>query len=519
MSEASHIASTFKNALIYSGANVLGKAIGFIMLPVYAFYLRGEGYGIIGMIDVILSILTFLIGYGVSGAMRRFYFQKPTENEKHAFVSTNMMLMFLLVLIVSAPAVFFSEQIARLAFGKTGMGFFVSLALYTFIADVTARNAENYILIRQEPIFYTSLALVRLLMGLSLNIYLIVHLQLGVLGYLYSGLITAVLFSIAMHGYALYHVGVHFKPDDAREILAFSLPLLPGYVAMFFRNNADRIMLRSYLGLAQLGTFEMLFKFATLIGVFVSEPFMKSWDVKRFEISHTPEGPAIMARVFTYQLALNLFFGLILALEIPVLLRILTPHEFWLSSGVAFLAVASRIILDSYYHFFFGLLNANRTFTISLIQFISAGLSIAFNWLLIKRYGLWGAVWSSCIVNGVQSIVGYVFAQKYYYIRYDWIKIGKLVASACVLFLLIDSVVLEGTVVDVWLNRELHAPITALINLLHMDTIRDGKITAYVINNITTIFEGGIKFVLAFTFLLTLPLFGIVPKQLMRSVL
>lgn len=123
MSEASHIRSTFKHALIYSGANILAKAIGFIMLPVYAFYLRGEGYGIIGMIDVILSILTYLIGYGVSGAMRRFYFQKPTENEKHAFVSTNIVLMFMLVLIISAPAVLFSEQIARLAFGRAGMGF------------------------------------------------------------------------------------------------------------------------------------------------------------------------------------------------------------------------------------------------------------------------------------------------------------------------------------------------------------------------------------------------------------
>lgn len=517
MSEASHIRSTFKHALIYSGANILAKAIGFIMLPVYAFYLRGEGYGIIGMIDVILSILTYLIGYGVSGAMRRFYFQKPTENEKHAFVSTNIVLMFMLVLIISAPAVLFSEQIARLAFGRAGMGFFVSLALFTFIADVTARNAENYILILQKSVFYTSLALIRLLVGLSLNIYMIVYLELGVLGYLYSGLITATLFSFFMHGYALYHVGLHYNPDDAREILAFSLPMLPGYIAMFFRNNADRIMLRGYLGLTQLGTFEMLFKFATLIGVFVSEPFMKSWDVKRFEIAQMPEGPAIMARVFTYQLVLNLFFGLILALEIPLLLRILTPREFWLSGGVAFLAVASRIILDSYYHFFFGLLNASRTFLISLIQFISAGLSIVFNWILIKRYGLWGAVEAACIVNGVQSIVGYILAQKYYRISFDWGKISMLIGSACIIFLLVNSVALEGTSAAAWLDRELHAPIAGLLHLLHLDAIKGGKLAAYVLGNITIIFEGGIKFILAFAFLLVLPLFGIIPKQLVRN--
>lgn len=518
MSESSHIRSTFRHALIYSGANILAKAIGFIMLPVYAFYLRGEGYGIIGMIDVILSVLTYLIGYGVSGAMRRFYFQKPTENEKHTFVSTNIILMFVLVLIVVAPAVLFSEQIARLAFGKTGMGFFVSLALYTFIADLTARNAENYVLILQESVFYTALALVRLLVGLSLNIYLIVYLQLGVLGYLYSGLITAVLFSIFMHVYALYHVGLHYHPDDAREILAFSLPMLPGYIAMFFRNNADRIMLRGYLGLTQLGAFEMLFKFATLIGVFVTEPFMKSWDVKRFEIAGMPEGPAIMARVFTYQLALNLFFGLILALEIPLLLRILTPREFWLSGGVAFLAVASRIMLDSYFHFFFGLLYANRTFFISLIQFISAGLSITFNWILIKHYGLWGAVEAAFVVSGIQCIVGYILARKYYRIPFDWRTICLLVGSVCILFCLVNSFTLDGTSVAAWLDRELYAPVSGLLHLLHLDAVKGGKLVAYVLGNIITIFEGGIKFILACAFLLVLPLFGIVPKQLLRSI-
>jgi len=517
MSEASHIRSTFKHALIYSGANILAKAIGFIMLPVYAFYLRGEGYGIIGMIDVILSVMTLLIGYGISGAMRRFYFQKSSEHEKHVFVSTNITLMILMVLAVTTPAIIFSEQIAWLAFGKTGMGYYVMLALFTFIADLTARNAENYILILQKSVFYTSLSLVRLLIGLSLNIYLIVHLHLGVLGYLYSGLIVAVLFSIVMHGYALCHVGFHFRPADVREILAFSLPLLPGYVAMFFRNNTDRIMLRTYLGLAQLGAFEMLFKFATLIGVFVSEPFMKSWDIKRFEISHMPEGPSIMARVFTYQLALNMFVGLILALEIPILLRILTPQEFWLSGGLAFLAVSSRIILDSYYQFFFGLLHTKRTSYISMIQFVTAGLSVLLNWLLIKRYGLWGAVMASCVVNGIQSALGYVFAQRYYRIPYEWSKVVTILCLTCTLFFLIDMIELEGTPVEAWLTSVLHTPVSAMLHMMHIDAIKNGKIAAYFIGNIPIIFEGGIKLVLAFAFLLTLPLCGIVPRQLYKN--
>ena len=60
MDKARHIKETFKHAIIYSASGILGKLVGFIMLPIYAFELRGEGYGIIGMIDVILSVIAVL---------------------------------------------------------------------------------------------------------------------------------------------------------------------------------------------------------------------------------------------------------------------------------------------------------------------------------------------------------------------------------------------------------------------------------------------------------------------------
>ena len=79
MPNSEHMKTTFKHAFIYSSASILGKAIGFVMLPVYAHYLRGEGYGIIGMIDVTLSVLTLLMGSGLTGALTRFYFDKKTD--------------------------------------------------------------------------------------------------------------------------------------------------------------------------------------------------------------------------------------------------------------------------------------------------------------------------------------------------------------------------------------------------------------------------------------------------------
>ena len=47
----SFTSNIFKHAAVYSGANALGKLVGFILLPFYAHIFDTEGYGIIGMDD------------------------------------------------------------------------------------------------------------------------------------------------------------------------------------------------------------------------------------------------------------------------------------------------------------------------------------------------------------------------------------------------------------------------------------------------------------------------------------
>ena len=500
-----HLTTTFKHALIYSASGILGKAIGFIMLPVYAHYLRGEGYGIIGMIDVVISLMTLLIGYGVQGAMIRFYYEKKGESQQNKFLSTAIILMLILVLLVSFPAILFNETIAFYAFGEDGLGHYIILATITFIAGMSEKSAETYILIQQRPFFYALLSLAKLIIALSLNIYLIVYLEMGVLGYLYSGLIVAVIFTVFLHSYVLFNVGVWFIKKDAIDILKFTLPLLPGYMAMFIRNNLDRVLLRMFYGLTIVGVYEMLFKFATLIGLLIVEPFSKIWGVKRFEIADTETGPATMASVFTLQLSIMLFVGLILSLEIPIVLKILTPEEFWLSGSIVGLAVLSRIFLASYYHFFFGLLYAKKTGIISIIQTISMIVNVFLGLMLIIPFGIYGAILASFLSNITQCVLAYRIAKPYYPIPFEWKKIISILAITIFMYIVIDRIkVSEISLLDAWLN---------------IDTIKGGELFTYIVENLPLIFEGMIKFILSFFFLAALIASNIIPYEKVQAML
>jgi O-antigen/teichoic acid export membrane protein len=513
------IVSTFKHALIYSGASMLGKAVGFIMLPVYAHFLRGEGYGIIGMIDVVLSVITLFIGYGIQGAMTRFHYEKETQQERHIIVSTAIFVMLMLVITVSLPVILFSRPVAYLAFGDAEHHLYIILAVLTFIADMTGKNAEAYILIRQQSLFFSVLSLCRLILALSLNIYLIVYLQMGVLGYLYSGLIVAFVFSVIKHGWTLYNVGLHFSKGDAVAILKWSLPLLPGYIAMFFRGNVDRVILRTSLGLSKLGAYQMLFKFATLIGFLVVEPFNKIWNVKRFEIAETPDGPAVMAKVFNLQLAVLLFIGLILSLEIPLVLRILTPSEFWIGGLVAFLAVMSRVILACYYHFYFGILYAKKTHKISIIQISSAVVSVVANILLIIPFGISGAVVASCMANTFQCYLAYRMSQPFYRIPYQWPKIAFMAGLALLIFFLSDWVSLDRIDgMSERINTLVSPPLTAFLAWIKADAIKDGKLTTYLVSNVPLVVEGAVRLLLAFGFIGGMIWTNIIPRRKLMAV-
>ncbi len=514
MKNRSHIANTFRHAIVYGGATILTKVISFFMLPIYAHCIGAEGYGIIGMIDTVISVATLLIGYGIAGAMWRFYFLKESEEERKTLVSTTVILMFLLVIAASIPLLLLHNQIGYLVFGRHDLGYYIVIATIAFIFEMTSRTAEAYILIRQKPFIFSALAVFRMALGLSLNIYLIVYQEMGVMGFLYSSLICSAVMSLINHCYTLSFVGIRFDKSVAKETLSFSLPLLPGYIAMFVRGNADRVIMRTFMGLAQVGAYEMLNKFVSLIGVLIVDPFAKSWDPKRLEICDSPEGPETISRMFTLQLAMMLFFGLVLALEIPLMLRILTPKEFWLGSGIAFLMIMARILSYSYYQLYFGLMYAKMTNKMSRIQIISSIMDVVLNLILIPRFGILGAVITSSITYASQCCIAFSMGRGYYTIPFQWNKIAQILLVVILLFIGISMISVDNIGISEQLNQGLTPVVTKVMKGLHLDTIKNGKLLSYAVKDITLLVEALVKLILSLLFLPALVYLHILPRRL-----
>ncbi len=433
---------TFKHAAIYSFSAVLGRMISFFMLPFYAHILRGIGYGVIGMIDAGLSFLMSIFTYGVRGSITRFYHEEEGEN-KNRVVSTGVLLYGGASLVLVCLGMLGSRPVSQLLLGDGGKYYLLCLALATFFFELTGQAASAILLIQRRSVKYSVINLLRLFVGLALNIYLIIILRWGLVGYFLSALITGAASAVWFYAIAIRECGLRFDRRIARKLIAFQLPLLPGSLASFFSRQIERVIIRFQINLEAVGVLEIGYKFPVLLGLLISEPFMRSWNTKRTEIADQPGAPERIGKVFTYYLFLVFGAGLVMAVCIRDVIEILTPPEFWLAYRIARIEVLTFILMGSYYHLHFGLYYAKDTKTMSVVRATTAGLKVALSFVFISLWGIFGAAYSACLVAAVTLVWTAVLAQRRYPLLIEYRKIFAIVATAGAFFVVLTQVDLQ----------------------------------------------------------------------------
>lgn len=424
--------NVFKHTVIYSFASIIGKAVGFIMLPFYAHFLQGAGYGIIGMTDAALSLLMNLFCYGLTGSVIRFYHEEEVQN-KYRVVSTAIILIGITSLVVCGLLTIISPYISKILFGNPSYYLLVSMALASFMFDLTANNAATLLLIEQRSVLFSGIGVLRLFVALSLNILFIVILRLGVTGYFLSEVLTAAVFSVVFHAIVIPTCGIRYDRGLARKIIRFEAPLIPGNIVSFASSQAERILVRFLVSLEGVGILEMGYKFTSILSLLISEPFFKSWNTKRTEMAEGKGAPEQIGKMFTLFLFVLTAAGLFLSSSVKELIEILTPKEFWPSYRVAKIEILTMILTGSYYHLYFGLYYKKQTNYISLIRSVVALVKIPISFVLINAWGIYGAAYSACLVAALQLVWATRKAQSLYPLAIEYGKIVAIVSVALII--------------------------------------------------------------------------------------
>lgn len=420
--------SVGKHFIVYGFGNVVNRLLGFLLIPFYTHYLTTSDYGTLDLIESTIYVAGMFLGLGISNSVLRFYFDTDDPAMRRRVVSTAHLSVWGVALFLGFWLVLFSTDFSMLVFTSTEQGGLYRLAFSSLILSVCAEVPMNFIRAQERSVLFTTIAVSRLVLALSLNILFLVGLGWGIRGILVSMLISQATATLVLSGYTFQQTGLGVSRNLLKQMISYALPYIPAGVSVFVLHFADRFILERLTSLSVLGVYALGYKFGLTISPLLTEPFLASWRPKMFAIACQENATKIYANMLTY----FCFAGTMLALTISILIQdlitIISPTAFHAAREVVPLISFAYVVWGASLLVQVGVLLAKKTKYVAYVGGAAAVLNVGLNLVLIPSMGMWGAAWATLASCLLLLILGYHFSNRYLRVPYQWFRLFKLVA-------------------------------------------------------------------------------------------
>lgn len=425
-----------KHSFIYSLGNFLAKAVGFFLIPLYTRYLTPADYGILELLDLTASMVSIFLGLRISSAIIRFYYDFEGE-EKREVISSALISIFFIAILIIVTSQFVSDKVSYLVFNTIVYKKYFKIVFICTALSLISTVPESYLIARQQSFFYTVILLGRLICYVTLNIYFIVVLKMGILGILYGSLITKTFNSFFLSIFCIIKNKLKFSFEKLKNMLKYGIPLIPATFGMFILNYSDRFFLQKLTSSTDVGIYALGYKFGYMLPFLVLQPIQMILNPQMFEISKRPDGKTTLEKMFTYIFLIIAFCAMSLSMLTEDAIKIMATPTFYSAYKIVPWVVLGYTFMGLSNFFQGGLMIKKYTHYIGLGVFLAALSNPALNFLLIPKFKAMGAAYSTAISFFIMLVVNYWFCQRVFPIKCEWNRIFKI--SLVSLFLLLLS--------------------------------------------------------------------------------
>ena len=271
--------------------------------------------------------------------------------------------------------------------------------------------------IEQRPTAFVVYSLINIAITVALSIVLVIPAHMGAAGIMlgnFSGTyITYFLLLFARRDM----IGLHINWSLLRQMLHFSLPLMPAGVALWALNLADRVQVQRLTEgtrlerSAQLGTYSAASKIALGIMLIVSA-FQTAWIPFANLILDDGDAKRTYRAVLTY-------WSMLMAWGVVTITALSTPYihlamnrRWYGAVPVVPLLMSGSVLYGAYYILNIGVNRSKRTRFTPIVTATAAAVNIGLNFWMIPRWGILGAGWSTVIGFAVLVVLGWRNAQR-----------------------------------------------------------------------------------------------------------
>ncbi len=388
-----------KNYLIGSIAT---KALGFISIPFFTHYLSVDAYGVMSLYTTVVSFLTTLLGLGILGSFKRYYFEQ--DNNFGAFLFSNFLFLMISSLVIGSIYFYFLPDISK--YLKIPIDV-LKYAIYVAFLALIIRAKLDFLQIREISKKNAVFEFVQTFLSIGMAIMFILLLTSNkYMGKIYGDIVVYTILAL----YSIYKLlditDFKFDIKYVKYALLFGLPVLPSMFASFGLAFADRLMINSMTNSADVALYSFAFTIAMLVQVVISS-MGKSWQPLFYKSLATKDYKTL-DETFLFNAKIVFIASLIIIFFIHEFIYILATNSYQESENII-------IYLVFGFDFFFlytiyGQYNsyAKKTYWDSMVTLSSVAINIGLNYWLIPIYGF--------VASAITTIISYIWMFGSFYI-------------------------------------------------------------------------------------------------------
>lgn len=429
------IKKLLKHTTIYGMGNVLGKMVGFIMIPFYTHYLTTGDYGVLELLDLTLSLTGLVLTMWMNVSIIRHYYEYEDEHNRSQVVGTVGITAAVIGVAVAAFGLCFARNLASFILKTPAFYTYIQLISVSFFFSCIIAVNSSFLRAKQRSLFLVSTDLINLVLSLGLNIYFIAFRKVGLVGVLYSSLIASVVIAAILTSSTLRQIKLRFSFAKLKKIAAFGAPLVFTSVAAFTVNFSDRFFLRHFGSISEVGIYALGYKFGFMLSFLVVQPFDMIWSARMYEVAKREDGPEVISRLFSYYSLVLIAAGLAMSLVIKEVIDVMSTSAFHGAYKIVPLVLLAYIFQGMNRYLRYGIFIAKRTLYLGIIGAISAAANLVLNYFLIGRYGMMGGAMATALSFLLMAVLSFAASQKLLPVPYRFGRLIMPLALAAVVYM------------------------------------------------------------------------------------
>ena len=379
-----------KNTLIISIGKFSTQLVSFLLLPLYTSLLSTSEYGSYDLLNTISIFLIPCVTLLMEEGMFRFLIDAKSEEDKKQVFSITTIFTLVSFLIWSI-LIFVVGNIINYPY-TTYLIFYILASLLSSLAGSSARGMSKFKL-------YSVFCFISSLATILLNILFILGFKMGLSSLFLSYIIGNSLVSIWLFikiKMPKYISLKSLKKDKVKEMVKYSLPLVPNSISWNAISLTDRLLITNVLGTGANGIYSVGNRFPTIINTCYSY-FNLSWKESASKVLDNYDKDDFYNSVYTNLKHFLICVSILIIAFLPFIFNMLVKNDY--QEAYFYIPI---MILAVYFsnlsNFCSGIFSAYKdTKILAKTTVVAALINLVVGVLLINKIGLYATTIATLI--------------------------------------------------------------------------------------------------------------------------